>query len=52
MMIIAAQHLGDAHRRIIDGIAEEERRGAVVAAYDEVADIAGRRSVAARVPRR
>ena len=39
-MIIAAQHLGDSHRRVIDGVAKEERRRAVVAPNDEIADIA------------
>ncbi len=44
-MIIAAQHLCDTHDRIVDGIAEEEGGSAVVAANDEVADVAGREAL-------
>ena len=40
-VILAAQHVGDAHLRIVDGIAEEERRAAIGAPQDEVADVVG-----------
>ena len=44
-MIIAAQHVGDSHHRIIDGIAKEKRRGAVVAANDEITDVVRQESL-------
>ncbi len=42
-MVVAAQYMGDAHRRIIDCIAEEKRGGAVGAAHDEIADVVGQK---------
>ena len=39
-MIVAAQHMGDAHDRVVHGIAKKERGGPVLAANDEVADVA------------
>ena len=49
-MVVAAQHLGDSHDGIIDGIAKEERGAAVVAPDDEIADVARQRIAAAREP--
>ena len=38
-VIVAAQDVRDAHDRVVDGVAEEERSGAVLAADDEIADV-------------
>jgi hypothetical protein len=40
-VIFTAQHVRDAHLGIVDGIAEEERRAAIRAPQDEVADVVG-----------
>src|SRR5678815_1677401 len=37
-MVLAAQHVRHAHGRVIDRVAEEERRGAVRAPDHEIAD--------------
>ncbi len=44
-MIIAAQHLRDAHGGIVNRVAKKERRRAVFAANDEIADVVGRKSL-------
>ena len=44
-VILAAQHVRDAHLRIVDGIAEEERGAAIGAPQDEVADVVGREAL-------
>ena len=46
-VIFATQHVRDAHLRIVDGIAEEERRAAIGAPQDEVADVVGREALRA-----
>ena len=46
-MILAAQHVRDPHARIVHGIAEEERRGAVGAPHDEVADVVAQEALRA-----
>ena len=38
-VIVAAQHERDAHQRVVDRVREEERRAAVGATDDEVADV-------------
>ena len=38
-VVLAAQNVGDPHERVVDGVAEEERRTAVGAADDEIADV-------------
>ena len=38
-VIFAAQHVRDVHLGIVDGVAEEERRAAVGAPQDEIADV-------------
>src|SRR5579871_1360969 len=38
-MIVPAQHVGYTHQRIVDGVREEESRGAVLPSDDEVPDL-------------
>ena len=38
-MVLTAHHVRDAHGGIIDRIAEEEGRGAIRAAHDEIPDV-------------
>ena len=51
-VIVAAQHVRDAHGGIVDGVAEEERGRAVLAPDDEIADVVRREAAAARAPDR
>ena len=38
-MILAAKDVSHAHARVVHGVREKERRGAIRAPYDEVADV-------------
>src|SRR5687768_5487069 len=42
-MIVATQHEVDLHPRVVDGVAEKERRAAVGACDDEIADVVARK---------
>jgi hypothetical protein len=44
-MVLAAQHVGDTHLGIVDGVAEEERRAAVGTPQDEIADVVARETL-------
>src|SRR5665213_70316 len=40
-MILTPQHMADLHQRIVHGIAEQERRAAILPSDDEIADVIG-----------
>src|SRR5271165_3123940 len=42
-MIVATQYMSHAHDRIVDGVAEKEGGRTVLAANDEIADVARRK---------
>src|ERR1700674_289057 len=44
-VILAAQHMRDTHQRIVERVAEKERRTAVLAPDDEVADVVGQETL-------
>src|SRR5579864_3813739 len=44
-MIFAAHHMGDSHQRIIQRVAVEESRGAILAPDDKIPDVIGQKAL-------